>query len=84
MFYPFSYSANITALLQSPSTKIQTLEDLLNSRLKFGADDTVFNRYYFTVITYFVLKRYYLHFDKIFIYMSRGNWNAPQRVMIAA
>ncbi|CAD7077218.1 unnamed protein product [Hermetia illucens] len=51
MFLYTSYSANITALLQSPSTKIQTLEDLLNSRLKFGADDTVFNRYYFTHAT---------------------------------
>lgn len=44
-----SYSANIVALLQSPSTKIRTLDDLLNSRLKFGVDDTVFNRYYFSV-----------------------------------
>lgn len=35
------------ALLQSPSTKIRTLSDLLHSRLKFGVDDTVFNRYYF-------------------------------------
>ncbi|XP_055691097.1 ionotropic receptor 75a-like [Lutzomyia longipalpis] len=43
-----SYSANIVALLQSPSRKIKTLPDLLASRLKFGVDDTVFNRYYFT------------------------------------
>lgn len=49
MFLYTSYSANIVALLQSPSTKIQTLKDLLDSRLKFGVDDTVFNRYYFTV-----------------------------------
>ena len=47
MFLYASYSANIVALLQSPSTKIKTLEDLLASRLKFGVDDTVFNRYYF-------------------------------------
>ncbi|XP_039441637.1 ionotropic receptor 75a-like [Culex pipiens pallens] len=48
MFLYGCYSANIVALLQSPSTKIRTLEDLLASRLKFGVHDTVFNRYYFT------------------------------------
>uniref|UniRef100_A0A182T2E5 Ionotropic glutamate receptor C-terminal domain-containing protein n=1 Tax=Anopheles maculatus TaxID=74869 RepID=A0A182T2E5_9DIPT len=51
MFLYASYSANIVALLQSPSTKIQTLEDLLASRLKFGVHDTVFNRHYFTHAT---------------------------------
>lgn len=44
-----SYSATIVALLQSPSSKIKSLDDLLSSRLKFGVDDTVFNRYYFSV-----------------------------------
>lgn len=47
-----SYSATIVALLQSPSTKIRALEDLLASRLKFGVDDTVFNRYYFSVSSF--------------------------------
>ncbi|XP_053664082.1 ionotropic receptor 75a-like [Anopheles marshallii] len=47
MFLYASYSANIVALIQSPSTKIQTLEDLLASRLKTGAEDTVYNHYYF-------------------------------------
>uniref|UniRef100_A0A182S886 Ionotropic glutamate receptor C-terminal domain-containing protein n=1 Tax=Anopheles maculatus TaxID=74869 RepID=A0A182S886_9DIPT len=47
MFLYASYSANIVALIQSPSTKIQTLEDLLASRLKTGAEDTVYNQYYF-------------------------------------
>uniref|UniRef100_A0AAG5D5B7 Ionotropic glutamate receptor C-terminal domain-containing protein n=1 Tax=Anopheles atroparvus TaxID=41427 RepID=A0AAG5D5B7_ANOAO len=47
MFLYASYSANIVALIQSPSTKIQTLDDLLTSRLKAGAEDTVYNRYYF-------------------------------------
>lgn len=47
--YIISYSATIVALLQSPSSKIKTLDDLLSSRLKFGVDDTVFNRYYFSV-----------------------------------
>lgn len=49
MFLYASYSANIVALLQSPSNKIQTLSDLLNSRLKFGVDDTIFNHFYFSV-----------------------------------
>ncbi|XP_050346318.1 ionotropic receptor 75a-like [Nymphalis io] len=43
-----SYSANIVALLQSSSSQIRTLEDLLHSRVKFGVHDTVFNRHYFT------------------------------------
>ncbi|XP_031619955.1 ionotropic receptor 75a-like [Contarinia nasturtii] len=48
MFLYTSYSANIVALLQSPSTKIKTLKDLYESRLDIGVDDTVFNRYYFS------------------------------------
>ncbi|XP_053674252.1 glutamate receptor 1-like [Anopheles nili] len=47
MFLYASYSANIVALIQSPSTKIQTVGDLLASRLKTGAEDTVYNHYYF-------------------------------------
>lgn len=49
MFLYTSYSANIVALLQSPSTRIKTLQDLYDSRLEIGVDDTVFNRYYFAV-----------------------------------
>lgn len=49
MFLYTSYSANIVALLQSPSTRIKTLKDLYESRLEIGVDDTVFNRYYFAV-----------------------------------
>lgn len=48
MFMYSSYSANIVALLQSPSNKIRSLEDLYNSRLSLGVDDTVFNHYYFS------------------------------------
>lgn len=62
MFLYTSYSANIVALLQSPSTKIKTLDDLYRSRLRIGVDDTVFNRYYFSVSRY--LK------NLIFIFMS--------------
>jgi ionotropic glutamate receptor len=49
LFLYSSYSANIVALLQSPSNKIQTLADLLNSRMDFGVDDTIFNHFYFSV-----------------------------------
>lgn len=49
MFLFASYSANIVALLGAPSSKIKTLEDFLDSRLRMGADDTVFNRFYFPV-----------------------------------
>lgn len=52
MFLYTSYSANIVALLQSPSTRIKTLKDLYDSRLEIGVDDTVFNRYYFSVNLY--------------------------------
>lgn len=52
MFLYASYSANIVALLQASSTSIQTLSDLLHSRLQVGVDDTVFNRFYFPVRTY--------------------------------
>lgn len=44
-----SFAANIVALLQSSSSQIRTLDDLLHSRIKFGVHDTVFNRYYFSV-----------------------------------
>lgn len=49
MFLYTSYAANIVALLQSSSNNIQTLEDLLKSRLQVGVDDTVFNHFYFPV-----------------------------------
>lgn len=49
MFLYTSYSANIVALLQSPSSRIKTLEDLYQSRLQLGVYDTVYNRYYFSV-----------------------------------
>ncbi|XP_038212065.1 ionotropic receptor 75a-like [Zerene cesonia] len=54
-----SYSANIVALLQSSSSQIRTLDDLLHSRLAFGVHDTVFNRYYFSVETEPVRKAIY-------------------------
>lgn len=50
MFLYASYSAHIVALLQSPSSKIKTLEDLLKSRIKLGAEDTVYNKFYIPVI----------------------------------
>lgn len=52
MFLFVSYSANIVALLQSPSSKIRTLEDLHSSRLEVGAEDTSYNKYLFAVSAY--------------------------------
>lgn len=49
MFIYTFYSANIVALLQSTSESLQTMEDLLNSQIKLGADDIAFNRYFFKV-----------------------------------
>ncbi|XP_062540770.1 glutamate receptor ionotropic, NMDA 1-like [Armigeres subalbatus] len=61
MFLYASYSANIVALIQSPSNKIRTLEDLLNSRLETGAEDTVYNKYYFMHETEPVRRAIYEH-----------------------
>lgn len=44
-----AYTANIVSLLQSPTKSIRTLEDLLQSKLELGVDDTVYNRYFFSV-----------------------------------
>ncbi|KAG7302862.1 hypothetical protein JYU34_012845 [Plutella xylostella] len=60
MFLYTSYSANIVALLQSSSSQIRTLEDLLHSRIKFGVHDTVYSRYYFSTATEPVRKAIYL------------------------
>ncbi|KAG7198810.1 hypothetical protein KM043_001784 [Ampulex compressa] len=42
-----AYTANIVALLQSPTDSIKTLTDLLESPLKLGVFDAVYNRHYF-------------------------------------
>lgn len=42
-----AYTANIVALLQSTATSINTLKDLMESGLKIGVYDIVYNRYYF-------------------------------------
>ncbi|XP_063921270.1 glutamate receptor-like [Zophobas morio] len=47
MFLYTSYSANIVALLQSTTNSIQTLEDLLHSRIKLGVEDIIYGHYYF-------------------------------------
>lgn len=63
MFLYTSYSANIVALLQSPSTKIRTLKDLLESRLSLGVEDTSYSRYYFMVSIYVILNGSYSSSD---------------------
>lgn len=45
-----SYCAFIVVLLQSPSTDIKTAQDVLNSRMQIGAEDTVYNRYWLKVL----------------------------------
>ncbi|XP_059057910.1 ionotropic receptor 75a-like [Achroia grisella] len=41
-----AYSANIVVLLRAPSSSVRSLSDLLNSPLKVGASDMVYNRHY--------------------------------------
>nr|QJX74376.1 ionotropic receptor 3 [Ceracris kiangsu] len=47
MFLYTSYSASIVVLLQSTTTSIQTLADLLYSPLGLGVHDIVYNRHFF-------------------------------------
>lgn len=48
LFFIFtSYTAKIVALLQSTTKTIRTLEDLLNSKMEFGVQDTPYNRHFF-------------------------------------
>lgn len=49
MFLYVAYSANIITLLQSSAETINTVEDMLESRLKLGAEDILINHYYFKV-----------------------------------
>ncbi|KAJ2946159.1 hypothetical protein O0L34_g5090 [Tuta absoluta] len=51
MFIYTSYSANIVALLQSSSSHIRTVEDLLHSRISLGVDDNPYNRFFFSTVT---------------------------------
>nr|QKN21509.1 ionotropic receptor [Zeugodacus tau] len=51
LFLYTSFSANIVALLQSPSEAIQTLSDLTQSPLEIGVQDTVYNKIYFNEST---------------------------------
>lgn len=44
-----SYSANIVALLQSPSNQIKTIRDLYESKIDASVEDTIYFRHYFPV-----------------------------------
>lgn len=49
MFLHSSFSANIVGLIQSPSTRIQTLTDLLESRIQVGYHNLTMHEYYMQV-----------------------------------
>lgn len=49
MFLYISYSAHIVVLLQSTSTSIRTIQDLVDSNLGVVAEDTIYFRYYLVV-----------------------------------
>ncbi|SPP76531.1 glutamate receptor 1 [Drosophila guanche] len=59
LFLFTSFSANIVALLQSPSDSIKTLADLGQSPLEIGVQDTQYNKIYFTESTDPVTKNLY-------------------------
>lgn len=49
LFLYTSYSANIVALQQSPSSALSSLSDLVHSPLAVGIQDLEYNRVYFKV-----------------------------------
>lgn len=51
LFLHTSYTASIVALLQSSSNTINTLEELLQSSLNFGVEDTPYHRFWFPAQT---------------------------------
>ncbi|XP_065720453.1 probable glutamate receptor isoform X2 [Drosophila suzukii] len=59
LFLFTSFSANIVALLQSPSDAIRSLSDLGQSPLEIGVQDTQYNKIYFTESTDPVTKNLY-------------------------
>ncbi|XP_058789506.1 ionotropic receptor 75a-like [Phymastichus coffea] len=71
-----SYSANIVALLQSTTMSIRTLKDLLESPIKCGANDIVYNRHYFK-IEKDPVKRAIIE-KKIEPKGSKPNWMTPE------
>lgn len=49
MFLHVSYSAKIFSLIQAPSERIDSLSELLNSRLEVAGHDIPYNHFYLTV-----------------------------------
>lgn len=54
-----SYSANIVALLQSPSHMIRTIDDLMKSPLKMALQEAGYNRYNYIQENISLLKKVY-------------------------
>lgn len=54
-----SYSANIVALLQSPSHAIKTVDDLVHSPLKLSLQEAKYNKYYYIESNNELMKRVY-------------------------
>ncbi|XP_055600384.1 uncharacterized protein LOC129749433 isoform X2 [Uranotaenia lowii] len=51
MFIFTSFSAKIISLIQAPSERIKTIQDLLESRIEAGAHDVVYNKVYLAAAT---------------------------------
>ncbi|XP_037036713.1 ionotropic receptor 75a-like [Bradysia coprophila] len=54
-----SYSANIVALLQSPSNQIKTIKDLYESKIDASVEDTIYFRHYFPLVTETLRKKFF-------------------------
>lgn len=49
LFLFTSYSAKIVAILQSPSDALQTIDDLTDSPMTLGVQETTYKKVYFAV-----------------------------------
>lgn len=49
MFLEVSFSAKIISLIQAPSEKINTLKDLLESKMEVACHDAIYNRHHIAV-----------------------------------
>ncbi|XP_063532719.1 glutamate receptor ionotropic, kainate glr-3-like isoform X1 [Cydia strobilella] len=56
-----SYSAKIVAILQTPSDAIRTIDDLTNSPMTMGVQETTYKRVYFAESTQPATQRLYRH-----------------------
>ncbi|RZC33818.1 hypothetical protein BDFB_013106 [Asbolus verrucosus] len=78
-FIIFVFPSLVSHLLMRPSTTIRTIKDLLDSSLKAGCEDILYNRDYFQVVytTDKITKQ--LYYKKIFGKGNTSNYLPPEQ-----